>query len=218
MTKTQLLLLMTPVVLFSLTVHEYSHGRIAYYFGDDTAKRLGRLSFNPLRHLDPLGVLCFYFMGFGWAKPVPVDWRNFSNPRKDLMYVSIAGPMSNIVLATFCGFFIRIISPYELPMLFYLLCFGVYINVALCVFNLLPIFPLDGSSVLKGLVSRQMAIKLMAFDKFGGVLILGIFLVDHFAHTGIIWHLIGYPILFVVQLLTQEAFPLLQEVLIMSFR
>ena len=208
---------MTPVILFSLTVHEYSHGRVAYYLGDDTAKRLGRLSFNPLRHIDLLGVLCFYFMGFGWAKPVPVDWRNFNNPRKDLMYVSIAGPLSNIILAAICGIFIRFISPYDFPVLFYLLCFGVYINVALCVFNLLPIFPLDGSSVLKGLVPQGIAIKLMEFDRFGAALILGVFLVDHFARTGIIWHLVGYPILFVVQLLTQEAFPLLQVVLMMSF-
>lgn len=208
---------MTPVVLFSLTVHEYSHGRVAYYFGDDTAKRQGRLSFNPLRHLDPLGVLCFYFMGFGWAKPVPVDWRNFVNPRKDLMYVSIAGPLSNIILAAICGFLLRITPYQELPMLFSLLCFGVYINVALCMFNLLPIFPLDGSSVLKGLVSRDMAIKLMAMDRFGAMLILGVFLIDHFAHTGIMWSLIGLPIIFVVQLMTQEAFPLLQQVLMRSF-
>lgn len=208
---------MTPVVLFSLTVHEYSHGRVAYYLGDDTAKRLGRLSFNPLKHIDPLGALCFYFMGFGWAKPVPVDWRNFDNPRKDLMYVSVAGPASNIMLAFICGFFVRIISPYELPVLFYLSCFGVYINVALCIFNLLPIFPLDGSSVLKGLVSQGLAIKIMALDRFGTVLILAVFLIDHFAHTGIIWYLIGYPIIFVTQLLTQEAFPLLENVLLMTF-
>lgn len=208
---------MTPVVLFSLTVHEYSHGRVAYYFGDDTAKRQGRLTFNPLRHLDILGVLCFYFVGFGWAKPVPVDWRNFANPRKDLMYVSIAGPVSNIILAAMCSFLVRIVSYQELPMLFSLLCFGVYINVALCIFNLLPIFPLDGSSVLKGLVTREMAIKLIAFDRYGAMLILGVFLVDHFAHTGIMWSVIGLPILFVVQMMTQEAFPLLQQVLIMSF-
>ena len=75
MTKTQLLVLMTPVILFSLTVHEYSHGRMALLLGDDTAQRLGRLSFNPIRHLDITGVLFFYFVGFGWAKPVPVDWR-----------------------------------------------------------------------------------------------------------------------------------------------
>ncbi|HCG72184.1 MAG TPA: site-2 protease family protein, partial [Nitrospina sp.] len=79
---------MTPVVLFSLTVHEYSHGRVALMLGDNTAQRLGRLSFNPLRHLDIMGVLFFYFVGFGWAKPVPVNWRNFENPHRDMMYVA----------------------------------------------------------------------------------------------------------------------------------
>ncbi len=217
MTKTQLLLLMTPVVLFSLTLHEYSHGRVAYYLGDDTAKRQGRLTFNPLKHLDLMGILFFYFVGFGWAKPVPVDWRNFQHPRRDMMYVSIAGPLANVGLAFLSSFFIRMISPYENPVVFYLLCFSVFINVALFVFNMLPVYPLDGASVLKGLVSDKMALRLTFFDRYGAVLILGIFLMDHFAHTGIIWRVIGLPILMVVQMLTQEAFPLLQQVLMMSF-
>jgi len=141
---------MIPVVLFSLTVHEYSHGRIAFLLGDNTAKNQGRLSFNPLKHLDPIGTLFFYFMGFGWAKPVPVDPRNFEHPRRDMMYVAIAGPLSNVTLAVICSFFIRFIVPDINGILFTLLCFGVYINVALAIFNLLPVFPLDGSSVIKG--------------------------------------------------------------------
>ena len=152
MNKSQLLILMIPVVLFSLTAHEYSHGRIAFLLGDNTAQRLGRLSFNPLKHLDPIGTLFFYFMGFGWAKPVPVDPGNFDHPRRDMMYVAIAGPLCNLALAVACSFFIRIIEPYDSWVLFTLLSFGVYINVALAIFNLLPIFPLDGSSVIKGLV------------------------------------------------------------------
>lgn len=209
--------MMTPVVLFSLTVHEYSHGKTAFLLGDDTAYRLGRLSFNPLRHLDPLGVLFFYFMGFGWAKPVPVDWRNFANPRRDMMFVSLAGPLSNMALAVLCSAFIRIISPYENEFLFILMSFAVYINVALAVFNMLPLYPLDGSSILKGLVSRELAIKLVALDRMGAFFILGAFLLDHFLHTGILWSVIGFPILWVVRLLSQEVFPMLQEVLMIAF-
>lgn len=217
MNKAQLIIIMTPVIILSLTVHEYSHGKVAFLLGDDTAKRLGRLSFNPLRHLDPLGVLFFYFMGFGWAKPVPVNWQNFLNPRKDMMYVSLAGPFSNIVLAVFFSFFLRIIEPAEHIIWFYILSFGVYINVALAIFNMVPIFPLDGSSILKGLVSREMAGWLTSFDRLGAFMILGIFLMDHFLHTGILWYIIGLPINVVVQVLTQETFPLLQQVLLMSF-
>ncbi|MFQ5715523.1 MAG: site-2 protease family protein [Nitrospinales bacterium] len=217
MTKTQLLILLTPVILLSLTIHEYSHGKVAYLLGDDTAKRLGRLSFNPLKHLDPLGVIVFYFLGFGWAKPVPVDWRNFVNPRKDLMYVSLAGPLSNVALAVICGFFIRVISPHESWILFCMLAFGVYINTALAIFNMLPVYPLDGSSILKGLVPPGIAARLSSLDRVVGFLLLGIFLLDHFMHTGILWTALGLPILFVVSFLTQEAFPLLQQVLMMSF-
>jgi Zn-dependent protease len=156
-------------------------------------------------------------MGFGWAKPVPVDWRNFANPRRDMMFVSLAGPLSNIALAVFCGAVLRVISPSENEFLFILMAFAVYINVALAVFNMLPLYPLDGSSILKGLVSRGLAVKLAALDRMGAVLILGAFLLDHFLHTGILWSLIGFPILWVVRLLSQEAFPLLQDVLMMVF-
>ncbi|NIQ01570.1 MAG: site-2 protease family protein, partial [Nitrospinaceae bacterium] len=101
--------------------------------------------------------------------PVPVDWRNFENPRRDMMYVAIAGPLSNVALAVICSFFIRIISPGQNQILFILLSFGIFINVALAIFNLLPIFPLDGSSVLKGLVSHEAAEKLAGFDRYGAL-------------------------------------------------
>ena len=211
------MLLMTPVILFSLTVHEYSHGKMASLLGDDTARRLGRLSFNPLRHLDIVGVLFFYFVGFGWAKPVPVDWRNFQNPRKDMMYVAIAGPLSNIALAVVCSFFIRLISPADQQIFFIILAYGVFINVALAIFNMLPMFPLDGSSVLKGLVPHNVAEKLGDLDRYGAVLILGVFLLDHFAHTGILGKVIGLPINYAVLFLTQETFPLIQQILMVTF-
>ena len=217
MNKSQLLILMIPVVIFSLTVHEYSHGRIAFLLGDNTAKRLGRLSFNPLKHLDPIGTLFFYFMGFGWAKPVPVDPRNFDQPRRDMMYVAIAGPLSNLALAVICGFFIRIIDPYDSWILFTLLSFGVYINVALAIFNLLPVFPLDGSSVIKGLVPFNIAERLVGLDRFGAFLLIGVVLLDHFANTGILGVILWVPIITGVQFLSQDAFPDIYNVLRISF-
>ena len=210
------MILMTPVILFSLTVHEYSHGRMALLLGDDTAQRLGRLSFNPMRHLDILGVLFFYFVGFGWAKPVPVDPRNFGSPRRDMMYVAIAGPLSNIALAVCCSFFIRLISP-EFSYLFVILAYGIWINVALAVFNMLPIYPLDGSSVLKGMVSQKIAEGMTNLDRFGAFLILGVFLLDHFAHTGILGTILMLPINYSVLFLSQETFPMIIEVLKASF-
>ena len=216
MNKTQLMILMTPVILFSLTVHEYSHGKMALLLGDDTAKRLGRLSFNPLRHLDILGVLFFYFVGFGWAKPVPVDPRNFVSPRRDMMYVAIAGPLSNIALAVGCSFFIRLISP-EFSYLFVILAYGIWINVALAIFNMLPMYPLDGASVLKGMVSQKIAERMTNLDRFGAFLILGVFLLDHFAHTGILGTILMLPINYSVLFLSQETFPMIIEVLKASF-
>jgi Zn-dependent protease len=195
---------MTPVILFSLTVHEYSHGRMALRLGDDTAQRLGRLSFNPLRHLDILGVLFFYFVGFGWAKPVPVDPKNFEHPRRDMMYVAIAGPLSNIALAVGCSFFIRLISP-EFSYLFVILAYGIWINVALAIFNMLPMYPLDGASVLKGMVSQKIAERMTNLDRFGAFLILGVFLLDHFAHTGILGTILMLPINYSVLFLSQES-------------
>jgi len=214
--KTQLMILMTPVILFSLTVHEYSHGKMALLLGDDTARRLGRLSFNPMRHLDIVGVLFFYFVGFGWAKPVPVDPRNFESPRRDMMYVAIAGPLANIALAVGCSFFIRLISP-EFSYLFVILAYGIWINVALAIFNMLPMYPLDGSSVLKGMVSQKIAERMTHLDRFGAFLILGVFLLDHFADTGILSTILMLPINYSVLFLSQETFPMIIEVLKASF-
>ena len=210
------MILMPPVVLFSLTVHEYSHGRVALMLGDNTAQRLGRLSFNPLRHLDIMGVLFFYFVGFGWAKPVPVNWRNFENPHRDMMYVAIAGPLANIAMAVGCSFFIRLISP-DFSYLFVILAYGIWINVALAIFNMLPLFPLDGASVLKGMVPHHIAEKLTGLDKFGAFLILGSFLLDQFAGTKIIGTILMYPINYSVSFLSQETFPMIIQVLRASF-
>ncbi len=212
MNPIQFYIIFTSIIVFSLTVHEYSHGRAAYYLGDNTAKLLGRLTFNPLKHLDFLGAISFYFLGFGWAKPVPVDPRNFQNPQRDMMYVAMAGPASNFVLALFCGFFLRMINIEEQPIIFFVFALGVYVNSALAIFNMLPIFPLDGASVLKGLVSPTTAQKLNYFDRYMGVLLLGIFLMDYFANTKILISILRIPLSFMIEFFTQETFPLIREI------
>lgn len=205
-------LLLIAVILISLTVHEYSHARVAYMLGDDTAKLKGRLTLNPLKHLDPIGALFFYFMHFGWAKPVPVDPRNLKDPHRDMLFIAAAGPVSNLVLALLAGFFIRFMGPLDQmePMTLYIfgfLCIAVYCNAALAIFNMLPIFPLDGASVLKGLMPREMAFKLSQLDKYFGIILLVVFLTDYFAKTGILSSIIGVPISYMVKFFTQEAFP-----------
>ncbi|SVA88986.1 uncharacterized protein METZ01_LOCUS141840, partial [marine metagenome] len=145
-----------------------------------------------------------------------VDPRNFEHPRRDMMYVAIAGPLSNIALAVCCSFFIRLISP-EFSYLFVILAYGIWINVALAVFNMLPMYPLDGSSVLKGMVSQKIAEGMTNLDRFGAFLILGVFLLDHFAHTGILATVLMLPINYSVLFLSQETFPMIIEVLRASF-
>ena len=143
------LLIRVPVLLFAFSVHELFHGLAAYMLGDSTAKRDGRLSLNPLRHIDPLGFLCVIFLRFGWAKPVMVDTNNLKNPKWDFAVISVAGPLSNLMMA-FIG--VMLLIP--------LLNFGyishegyairvfyefIWLNIVLAVFNMLPIPPLDGS-------------------------------------------------------------------------
>ncbi len=205
-------LLLIAVILVSLTVHEYSHGRVAYMLGDDTAKNQGRLTLNPLKHLDPIGTLFFYFMHFGWAKPVPVDPRNLKDPHRDMLFIAAAGPASNLILALFAGFFLRFMGPLEQMeptsvYIFGFLSIAVYCNAALAIFNLLPIFPLDGASVLKGLMPRELALKLSQLDKYFGIILLVVFLTDYFAKTGILSSIIHVPISYMVEFFTQEAFP-----------
>ena len=204
-----------PVILISLTIHEYSHGMMAYLLGDDTAKNQGRLTFNPLKHLDPIGVVFFLIMHFGWAKPVPVDPRNLKDPHRDMLFIAAAGPASNLTLALICGFLMGFLGPWGpmeqmTPMQQYalgLLWWGVYCNVGLVVLNMLPVFPLDGSSVLKGLVPRRVALKLDGLDKYCGIALLSAVLLDNFAGTRIVGTILGLPIEFIVEFITQEIFP-----------
>ena len=152
------LIILIPTLIFSLCFHEFSHGFIAYKLGDDTAFKKGRLTLNPLAHLDPMGSLMILFVGFGWAKPVPVNPINFSNPRFDMIKVAIAGPASNIILAFLGGLLVRSLNYFDFLHSFILLqtlYLFITINIALAVFNLLPIAPLDGSQIFGNIISKK---------------------------------------------------------------
>lgn len=137
-----------PAILIALTIHELAHGLIARALGDPTAKNAGRLTLNPLSHLDFFGTVMLLFGPFGWAKPVPVNPAFFSDPKRDMAYVAAAGPLSNIALAGVTGLFFRfdLVSPHSIAADFLFILF--IINIGLAVFNLLPIYPLDGSRIL----------------------------------------------------------------------
>jgi Zn-dependent protease len=156
----QNLLFRAPGILVGLTIHEYAHGVVALWRGDETAKRAGRLSFNPVAHLDLFGTLMLCFGPFGWAKPVPVDYRNLRNPRRDAALVSVAGPLSNIICAGLIGIILQLLVLNSVNIsyssyLFPILSIAYQVNVGLSFFNLLPIPPLDGSNILLSFLPRS---------------------------------------------------------------
>ncbi len=199
MLNLQSLILLIPVILLALTVHEYSHGLMAYRLGDPTAKYAGRLTFNPISHLDPIGTIMLFLVGFGWAKPVPVDPRHFANPKRDMLWVALAGPASNMVLAFLSGLVIRFINAQPEPVLSgavggyigILLVRSLQINLALAVFNLLPIPPLDGSKVLYGLLPPQYEHVAYNLERYGPGILFGLILLGMVTGVSILWAFIG---------------------------
>jgi len=188
-----------PVLFFAITIHEYAHGRAALYLGDPTAKQMGRLSFNPLIHIDILGAICLFLFNFGWAKPVPVDIRYFKNIRRDVIIMALAGPLANIGVAFLAGLFIRFLI---LPIEIYLqaLLWLILMNIGLGIFNLLPLPPLDGSHVLENLLPPAAAQKYRAVGRYGPFILIGIVMLDNFAHTGIISRILIVPMFYLAQL------------------
>lgn len=161
-------------LLYAIIIHELAHGWVAYKMGDPTAKWLGRLSLNPLRHLDPIGTLMLFIFGFGWAKPVPVDFTRLNDPRKGLIYVSSAGIVANIILAFLS---LLLLKSFEIPPFtksFLLLYWFAHINIILASFNLIPIPPLDGSKILMGFVSRRLQYSLLRLEPYGMFIIIGL--------------------------------------------
>lgn len=182
------LLLTLPIIVFSLTVHEYSHARVAQKMGDETAANFGRLTLNPLKHLDPIGTLCMVLFGFGWAKPVPVNSRNFRNPRRGMALTAAAGPLSNLALGFVFSLLyvltyrlaLRLLPPSAesvpamVDVAITFLYLGMLLNVYLAVFNLLPIPPFDGSRIFFIFLPTKWYFAIMKYERWImiGVLVL----------------------------------------------
>lgn len=177
-------LLLIPAVIVATVLHELAHGAVAAYFGDPTARNAGRLTLNPLPHIDPIGALMLLFLGFGWAKPVPVDPRYFRHPYRDMILVALAGPVTNGLLAFVIAFLTVVVAlrfPGAPSALLQAMQDGVIINVSLGIFNLIPIPPLDGAHFVTGLYPT--AYRWLV--RFGGILLLVLVL------TGVVGRVIG---------------------------
>jgi len=167
------ILLVIPL-LYSIIIHELAHGWVADKMGDSTARWLGRLSLNPRKHLDPIGTLMLFIFGFGWAKPVPVNFHNLYDPRKGLVLVSAAGIVANILLAFISFLLLRLVNPAPFGALSTLLIYMAQINIMLAAFNLIPIPPLDGSKILMGFSSSQFQYSMARLEPYGFFIIIGL--------------------------------------------
>jgi Zn-dependent protease len=177
-------------LLFSVIIHEVAHGWVAYRMGDSTAKWSGRLSLNPLKHLDPIGTLMLFLAGFGWAKPVPVDFNNLKDMRKGVIFVSSAGILANILFAFVALLFARLLSTSPSGMALipvYKVCtYVAYVNVTLAALNLIPIPPLDGSKILMGILWERTPYFLTRLEPYGFFIIIGLL------YLGLLDPLIGF--------------------------
>lgn len=195
-------------LLFAITVHEAAHGWMARRLGDRTAEMLGRLTLNPLKHIDPIGTILvpgiLLIAGgfiFGWAKPVPVDPRNFDHPRRDMAAVAAAGPMVNLVMALIwaviakIGLLLTAVSPWASVPLVLMGKIGIFLNAILMILNLLPLPPLDGGRVVVGLLPAPLADKVARIEPYGMFVLVGLMV------TGILGQLIGPPVLLLERLL-----------------
>lgn len=173
----QQLIVVIPVILICMTVHEMSHGYCAYFLGDKTAKHMGRLSPNPLKHIDWIGLLLLVTVGFGWAKPVPVNMNNFKDPKKGMALTALAGPLSNIIMA-FLGTLIYAILIVHFPNVannVYISSFFILFlqyNCVFAMFNFIPISPLDGSKILFAFLPENIYYKIMHYERYGMIILV----------------------------------------------
>ena len=194
-------ILLIPVILFSLTVHEVCHGWVADRFGDPTARATGRLTLNPIAHLDPIGTIMLFIAHFGWAKPVMVNPYNLKDPKKDMIWISLAGPGANFLLALIAGITLRVlmafgninISGVMWSSIYALLILTLQINLALGIFNLIPIPPLDGAKVLFGLLPYRYEQHYQWLERYGMVILLALFVLDSFTPFKILSIILWLP-------------------------
>ncbi len=196
------ILVFTIAILYALTIHEFFHAWTANKLGDPTAREQGRLTLNPIAHLDPVGTICFIMAHFGWGKPVPVDPRYFKNPRRDDVLVSAAGPLSNFVSAFLFGLVFQATyklgwgSSYFIVDFQNLLLTIIQINLILAIFNFIPLYPLDGSHILKGFLPRHMLPKYEDICRYSPFVLLGLILLGNFANIPILHYIILPPMIF----------------------
>ena len=193
------ILLFAIAILYALTIHEFFHAWTANKLGDPTARMQGRLTLNPLAHLDPVGTICFIIAHFGWGKPVPVNPGYFKHPRRDDVLVSAAGPISNFVSAFFFGLIFQISykvgidTNYIINDLRNLLLTTIQINLILAIFNFIPLYPLDGSHVLKGFLPRNMLSGYESVCRYSPFILLGVILLSTLVHIPILHYIIMPP-------------------------
>lgn len=195
--------------LFAIVVHEVSHGWVAKQLGDNTAYAAGRLTLNPLKHIDPVGtilvpaILIFtVHFAFGWAKPVPIDWRNLRHPKRDIALVAAAGPGANLLMAIFWALMVKlgVVLPHDFSLrepLIDMGLFGILINAVLLVFNLVPIPPTDGGRILTSLLPPRMAYLVSKIEPYGMFILIALLF------TGVLWKAIG-PIISSVMMIIQK--------------
>ena len=181
------LLYTLPAILLAIILHECAHGLTSVWLGDDTPRRQGRLSLNPLRHIDPMGVICLAVFKIGWAKPVQVDPRRYRNGKRGMVLVALAGPITNFLLAFFACMIYTLLWKYWFFMgtgrlveaVYYILLNIISINLGLGVFNLIPIPPLDGSKILGAVLPERYYFRYMRYEQYGTYVLIGLIMLEN---------------------------------------
>jgi Zn-dependent protease len=191
----QTLLIWVIPVLLAITLHEAAHGWMASKFGDHTARMMGRVTLNPVKHIDPVGTivvpLALLIMStgfiFGWAKPVPINFNALRSPKSGMIWVALAGPGANLIMAI--GWIFIAILSINIPVMLKMAGAGIFINILLAVFNLLPIPPLDGSRVISALLPNPLAYKYNQLERYGFLILIGLMFIGGFSY--IVWPIVG---------------------------